>query len=83
MDSIYELDGSLSLWYVCAREELKRLRTAKAVVRKIKRGKTLTLDWPIGGKVVRHTTTRTMLVAKGATIDGIYIGDVYMKEGSI
>ena len=40
-------------------------------------------QWPIGRSTTYKPRTRTILVARGCTINGVYHAEWYMKEGDL
>lgn len=70
--------------YITAVLDKERTMSAKHDVakRKAKAG-LVHYQWPMGRSTTYKPRTRTILAVRGATVDGVYVGDIYIKEGNM
>lgn len=82
INSIYTPAGTVE--YVSNGNEYRNMLKAKAYVAKARaKASTTVYQWPIGKRTPTKRTTRTICVVRGAIVDGVHVGNVYMKEADL
>lgn len=83
INSIYTLNG-MAVEYISNAKAYKHMLKAKKYVSraKVKSG-VIVHQWPIGKSTSTIKRTRTMLCVRGAYVDGINMGDIYIKEANL
>lgn len=83
INSIYTLSG-ISVEYVANGAAYKHMvQAAKYVAKRKAKAGVVVYQWPMGQSTISKKRTRTILCVRGATVDGINMGNVYIKEANL